>query len=347
MGKSSLPRLFRRGFYFFLPVLTVILMASFLAVFATLSETQVEAAVFTAEEGASAGTQASVGLGNTLLFLIPAIVGSFGILAIIRMGKRRMLKNIFRGALTIASGVILTYFMFKLNETLYQRVWYVLYVREPVEFVIVSIPELYAWGTLLTFLICGLIFGYVFSSIILSRGFKRSERNYSLIIISALMGAFMAVILGTPTVLFLLVGLAIWDIYAVFKGPIKQMVEMDIDGNLMVKLDPLGDDAEDFPFEHLTYDAVSWQLGIGDLVFYSVLGAHSLYYSTTYIPDHGYWMMPFFFIPVLIAILAGFAYTIYRLTRAEGSGILPGLPVPMFLGVGVFLIMMAIAKWVI
>ncbi len=347
MGKSSLPRLFRRVFYFFLPVLTVILMASLLAVFATLSETQVEAAVFTAEEGASAGTQASVGLGNTLLFLVPAIVGSFGILAIIKMGKRRMLKNIFRGALTIASGVILMYFMFKLNETLYQRVWYVLYVREPVEFVIVSIPELYAWGTLLTFLICGLIFGYVFSSIILSRGFKRSERNYSLIIISALMGAFMAVILGTPTVLFLLVGLAIWDIYAVFKGPIKQMVEMDIDGNLMVRLDPLGDDAEDFPFEHLTYDAVSWQLGIGDLVFYSVLGAHSLYYSTTYIPDHGYWMMPFFFIPVLIAILAGFAYTIYRLTRAEGSGILPGLPVPMFLGVGVFLIMMAIAKWVI
>ncbi|MBN1539221.1 MAG: hypothetical protein JW939_03680 [Candidatus Thermoplasmatota archaeon] len=347
MGGPSLSSLIKRGFYFFLPVLTVILMASLLAVFATLSETQVEAAVFTAEEGASAGAQASVGLGNTLLFLIPAIVGSFGILAIIRMGKRRMLKNIFRGALTISSGVILTYFMFKLNEALYQRVWYVLYVREPVEFVMVSIPEIYAWGTLLTFLICGLIFGYIFSSVILSRGFKRAERNYSLIMISALMGAFMAVILGTPTVLFLLVGLAIWDIYAVFKGPIKQMVEMDIDGNLMVKLDPLGDDAEDFPFDHLTYDAGSWQLGIGDLVFYSVLGAHSLYYSTTYIPDHGYWMMPFFFIPVLVAILAGFAYTIYRLTRAEGSGILPGLPVPMFLGVGVFLIMMAIAKWVI
>jgi hypothetical protein len=35
------------------------------------------------------------------------------------------------------------------------------------------------------------------------------------------------------------------------------------------------------------------------------------------------------------------------LTREDGAGILPGLPIPMFLGVGTFLVMMAIAKWVI
>ncbi len=344
---SSLARDLKRAFMFFLPILTVILMASLMAFFVTLSETQVEASVFTAEEGAGAGEQAGLGLMNMLLFLIPAILGSFGIVAIIKMGKRRMLKNFFRGALTIATGVIISFFLFKLNEALYQRVWYIYVIKEPFEFVLSSLPDLYSWGTLLSFLFIGLLFGYAATSIILSRGFKRTERNYSLIVISSLMGAFMAVILNTPTVLFLLIGLAIWDIYAVFKGPIKQMVEMDIDGNLMARLDPLGDDSEDFPFEHLTYDAGSWQLGIGDLVFYSVLGAHSLYYSTTYIHTEGYWMMPFFFVPVVIAILIGFAYTIYRLTRSDGAGILPGLPIPMALGVGVFLLMMAIAKWVI
>lgn len=347
MEMSSLPRLAKRGFYFFMPVVSVIVLAGLLSLFATLSETQVEAAVFTTEEDAGAGAQASASIGNTLLFVIPAIVGSFGIVAIIKMGKRKMLKNIFRGALTLAIGIIIAFFLFKLNEALYQRLWYVYMVYEPISFEIYTIPSLYSGGNLLMLLITGLLFGYTAASIVLSRGFFRRERNSTLIVISALMGAFMAVILPTWTVVFLLIALAIWDIYAVFKGPIKDMVEMDIQGKLMARFDPLGDDSEEFPFEHLTYDAGIWQLGIGDLVFYSVLGAHSLYYSTNYIPEHGLWMLPFFFIPVLIAILIGFAYTIYRLTREEGSGILPGLPIPMFLGVGVFLLMMAIAKWAI
>ena len=97
---------------FFSPVMAVILLASFLALFATLSETQVEAAVFTAEEGDGAASNAGAGIGNTLLFLLPAIIGSFGIVYIIRKGKKRMLKNIFRGALTFTSGVIIAFFLF-------------------------------------------------------------------------------------------------------------------------------------------------------------------------------------------------------------------------------------------
>ncbi|MBN1390432.1 MAG: hypothetical protein JXA22_07310 [Candidatus Thermoplasmatota archaeon] len=347
MEGSTLPGLVKRAFYFFLPVVSVIVLAGILSFFATLSDTQVEAAVFTTEEGAGAGEQATASLGNMLLFVIPAILGSFLIVAVIRMGKKRLLKNFFRAALSVATGIILAFFLFKLIEALFQRVWYVLHVTQPFEMEIYTVHDLYNGGTYLMFLIAGLLFGYAAGSIVLSRGFTRKERNYALITISAFMGAFMAVILPTWTVIFLLLALAIWDIYAVFKGPIKDMVEMDMQGNLMARFDPLGDDSQDFPFDHLTYDAGSWQLGIGDLVFYSVLGAHSLYYSTIYIADHGWWMMPFFFIPVLIAILIGFAYTIYRLTRAEGSGILPGLPIPMFLGVGVFILMMVIAKWAI
>lgn len=344
---KGLGRLIKRAFFFFLPVLIVILIASTLAFFATFSATQVEAAVFVADDDAGAGGQATASLGNVLLFLIPAIVGSFGILYIIKRGKRRTLKRMFRGMLTFATGIILAFFLYKLNEILYERVWFAYWISEPVEFTLYTIPELYSTESLLGFILAGWMLGYVVVSMVLSRGFTRKERNNSLIIISSLMGAFMAVILPTWTVLPLLIGLALWDIYAVFKGPIKEMVELDMNGQLMARWDPLGDDSDEFPFDNLTYDAGSWQLGIGDLVFYSVLGAHSLFYATAYIRTEGWWMLPFFFVPVVIAILVGFAYTIYRLTRDDSTGILPGLPIPMFLGVGTFILMMVLATLIL
>jgi len=97
-------------FRFFSPVLAVIFLASVLAFFATLSQTQVEAAVFTPDEDSGAVGNAGAGLGNTLLFILPAVLGSFGIVYIIRKGKRRLLKYIFRGALTLTTGIILAFF---------------------------------------------------------------------------------------------------------------------------------------------------------------------------------------------------------------------------------------------
>ncbi len=337
---------------FFSPVMSVILIASVMALFATLSETQVEATIFTVEDESGAVSNAGAGLGNTLIFLLPAVLGSFGIVYIVRSGKKRLLKYIFRGALTFTSGVIMSFFLFKLAETMSERAWYILWLPEW-DTVMLTIP--FSDMDLIGFLICGLLTGYAVVSMVLSRGFRTKERNASLMVISSFMGAFMAVILPTWTVVFLLIALALWDIYAVFKGPIKDMVELDMNGQLMAKRgsrgqpmwDPLGDNSNDFPFENMTYDAGSWQLGIGDLVFYSMLAAHALFYSTIYVSDKGWWMLPFFFVPVVIAILVGFAYTIYRLTKGDGTTILPGLPIPMFLGVGVFCLMMAIAKWVI
>jgi len=329
-------------FRFFSPVLAVIFLASVLAFFATLSQTQVEAAVFTPDEDSGAVGNAGAGLGNTLLFILPAVLGSFGIVYIIRKGKRRLLKYIFRGALTLTTGIILAFFMFKLMEFMSERAWYTLYSPE-FHTTIYTIP--FSEYDMLGFMLGGILAGYAVTSMVFSMGFRRTDRNGALIMISSLMGAFMAVILPTWTVVFLLLALAVWDIYAVFHGPIKDMVEMEMSGNMMARWDPLGDDSDQFPFENMTYDAGSWQLGIGDLVFYSMLGAHSLFYSTTYIADKGWWMLPFFFVPVVMAILIGFAYTIYRLTKGSGTSILPGLPIPMFLGVLVFGMMMAIARW--
>ncbi len=340
------------GFTFFMPVLTVILLASLLGFFATLSATDVEASVFTAEEDASTGSEATMGVFNALLFVLPAALGSFGIVYLIKSGKKKLLKNVFRGMLTVASSVMIMLFFYLFNDALAQRIWYVLYVPP-----FGAINTIYFDSqTLLYMGVGGLMGGYLLTSIIMCKGFRRSQRNSALIVLSALMGAFMAIILPTWTVVFLLLALAVWDIYAVFKGPIKDLVEMDMNGQLMARLnlrkrmsrlDILGDDSEEFPFQNLTYEADVWALGIGDLVFYSVLGAHSLFYSIPYIQTNGYWVMPLFFVPVVIAILIGFAYTIHRLNRGGEDSILPGLPIPMFLGVGVFCLMMLLASFIL
>jgi len=335
----------RAIFTFFAPVVAVILMASVLALIMTVSGLQVQAAVFVAEEGSGTGGQATAGIGNALLFIVPAIIGSFGIIALLKYGKRKLLKNVFRGLFSITTGIILLVFIYYAMDLVTDRVWWVL--ANPYSpgdsFYTVNV-DLFSW---IGFLAMSLLAGYVLTSMVFSRKFSKRERNRALIIISALMGSFIAVIMPTWTVLILLVALALWDIYAVFKGPIRTMVEMDMSGNLMARLDPLGDDSDQFPFQNMTYDSGTWQLGIGDLVFYSALGAHSIYYSVPYVLTEGGWMMPFFFIPVLIAILAGFAYTIYRLQKSDGDSILPGLPIPMFLGVGVFTVMMVIARFAI
>ncbi|MGA1821403.1 MAG: hypothetical protein ACMUIG_02625 [Thermoplasmatota archaeon] len=337
--------------FFFLPVLTVISMASFLALIMTLSQLDVQASVFVADEESGTSGQAFAGLGNALIFIIPAIVGSFVIVAAVRYGKKRLLKMVFRGLLTLTTAMIIMMFLYILSELISSVTWWTYASTIPFMGTVITVGI--DSGSFLLYLVMAFIGGYVTTAVIFTRGFKRSERNGALILLSAFMGAFMAVIMPTWTILFLLIGLALWDIYAVFKGPIKDMVELDMKGNMMaslrdrIDLDPLGDKSEEFPFQNMTYDSGTWALGIGDLVFYSVLGAHSLFYSIPYVRTEGIWMMPFFFVPVLIAILAGFAYTIYRLTRSKGDSILPGLPIPMFLGVGVFVIMMIIARFVI
>ena len=335
----------KRVFRFFAPVMSVIFLASLLALIMTLSGLEVQAEVFVAEEGSGTAGQAGAGLGNAVLFFVPAIIGSFGIIALLKFGKRRLLKNVFRALFSFTTGIIVFVFVYYLIGLILDRVyWYLANPYSPGNYIITVNADL---PSMVSFLIMSLLIGYILTSMVFSSKFRKRERNNALIVISALMGAFIAVIMPTWTVLFLLIALALWDIYAVFKGPIKTMVQMEMDGNLMARWDPLGDDSERFPFQNMTYDSGTWQLGIGDLVFYSALGAHSIYYSVPYVRTEGLWMMPFFFVPVLVAILAGFAYTIYRLQRSDGDSILPGLPIPMFLGVAVFSMMMIIARFAI
>jgi len=262
------------------------------------------------------------------------------------------------------------------------------------------------------------------------------------------MGAFLAVILPTWTVMFMLIGLSFYDIYSVKRGPIKNIIEMteedrkermdrmhynrkrdealleafkihniicvfcgsnkvrvgkddgvtchncnresiipDVTAlvvDVIAKFDeaeeskrPVGPQVENnrgdqlrgkkvmkrneeglspvIPFlfgrkmktrrnrllsnkgmdaEHLmksmTYNTEQWDLGIGDLVFYSMLVGHSFQFGAGYYDKIGIFAPILMFVLSFIGIAIGFVITIRLLERNK---ILPGLPMSMFIGI--------------
>ena len=78
------------GLIFFAPVLVVIALASFLVYCTYLVNFTVTAAVVSEEGGGSEA--ASAGLVNALMFVIPAIIGGFGIALLFKYRKKLTLK---------------------------------------------------------------------------------------------------------------------------------------------------------------------------------------------------------------------------------------------------------------
>jgi hypothetical protein len=262
--------------------------------------------------------------------------------------------------------------------------------------------------------------------VISSKKFNKPEKNRALLMQSALMGAFLSVILPTFTVVILLVGLSLYDIYSVRRGPIKDIVkytmedemryyheknlnmrssELQIFGHksrnivksfvihfnniFSVKSDVSYDEndiyqndidhkikinngrAEDkgnlkFPnrrssrlkkrfklykntddddeidslLTSMTYSSRDWDVGIGDLVFYSMLASQPLtpYFIFTHgtglLDTYGLWIFWLISLFTVIGILIGFVITIRLLER---NSMLPGLPCSIGLGLTGFI----------
>ena len=127
-------------------------------------------------------------------------------------------------------------------------------------------------------------------------------------LLSAEVGSYFASVIPIPTALFLPIGFSLYDIYTVFKGPLRTLVTTLPDETLSAISSKIGD----------------FSIGTGDTVFYSMIPA--LAYSQ------------FGFGSAFLAILAvdaGVAITLYLLGRVR---LLPGLPIPMFMGLAVLLV---------
>ena len=125
--------------------------------------------------------------------------------------------------------------------------------------------------------------------------------------VGAQVGSFFAETLPLWTALALPVAFAVYDIYAVFRGPLKALIGT----------------APNVALVGMSIRAGEFTLGLGDVVFYTLLPSLAYFqlYDTVGIG------------PALLTVLAidvGMVITLFLLSRRR---LLPGLPIPMLLGV--------------
>ncbi len=134
-------------------------------------------------------------------------------------------------------------------------------------------------------------------------------------LLSAEVGSIFASTIPILTALLLAGVFSVYDIYAVFRGPLKQLVSIAPAETLTAVTSKVGE----------------FTLGTGDTIFYSMLPAIALLESvstTTF--DYN---LPFA-LATMVAIDVGVVMTLFLLSRSK---MLPGLPIPMALGLATLL----------
>ncbi len=393
---------------FTFPVLIVVALSSILVWTALLSTIQIEAVVFEAEPGA--GPPVWQGILNAAIFIVPAVLFAFVIAYMVKKKKMNFLKVFFLSALFLTTSIITFFFILLLDDLIWSRIGYLPYDYELATFVWdVPASLIGIFGEELPFYLYGPLpgisagsamafsgfMGILLAGTVFSKKMKRTEKNQALLLIGALMGSFLSFILPWWTVVPMLLGLVVYDIYAVFKGPIKAIHEeseveyekglkeawekrdreedllrgepADSGKNVKTKgtsevdrrerllseyrakaaeesqrknlkkqkgllgkfsAGDSGDFSEDL-LSSMTYGTDEWELGIGDLVFYGMLGSHTLMIGTALIPKFGIFAPWIFFATTLVGIIIGFFITLKLLERGK---LLPGLPIPIVLG---------------
>ena len=129
-------------------------------------------------------------------------------------------------------------------------------------------------------------------------------RNTAIICVGGALGVFFGKNIPLYSAILILAFLAVYDVIAVYRGPVGKIAESSSG------LDEL---------KGLSYAFRDIQMGLGDLVFYSMLvGAMFFNFSS--------------FLPCLVSIFGIIAGTIITFYMLERRGIFPGLPFPIMLG---------------
>ena len=123
-----------------------------------------------------------------------------------------------------------------------------------------------------------------------------------IVIVGGMTGAFLGVSIPMLTAIVLLLALAAYDLFAVYKGPIGKMAQST--------------DLEEFTGAVFTYGDLT--VGMGDMVFYSMLASISMI-------NFG----PLPFMAAAVGVVVG-AYLGFKML--EGRDMFPGLPFAIVLG---------------
>ncbi len=145
----------------------------------------------------------------------------------------------------------------------------------------------------------------LFASIGLGLAIYRSKgipHLAAIIVVGGMTGTFLGVSIPTLTAVALLLALAGYDLFAVYKGPIGKMAKST--------------DIEEFTGAVFTYGDLT--MGMGDMVFYSMLASNSM---------KNFGLFPY--VAAGIGLVVG-AYLGFKML--EGRDMFPGLPFAIILG---------------
>ena len=136
-----------------------------------------------------------------------------------------------------------------------------------------------------------------------------NARNVAVVALGGALGIFFGFSIPLYSAVIILVFLAVYDVIAVYKGPVGKIAASGLD-----------------QLQGLSFSFKDIQMGLGDLVFYSMLMGVMFF---SFIPN---------IIPTLMAIVGILAGSIVTFFALGKKGIFPGLPFPILLGLAFGLI---------
>jgi presenilin-like A22 family membrane protease len=221
-------------------------------------------------------------IGNALYFVVLIAISATLFYFLIKRRSKRIIKGLIVLAMTTASALLSIVYLSSL---------------------LVYVPVLDNWYVLigLTVLITVLFDLAIFR-------FPKA-RNVAVVGLGGALGIFFGFAIPLWSAVVILAVLAIYDVIAVYKGPVGKIAASGLD-----------------QLQGLSFSFKEIQMGLGDLVFYSMLmGAMFFEYFPNIIPT----------IAGIIGIMAG---SIITLLMLEKKGIFPGLPFPIMLGLALGLL---------
>jgi len=219
---------------------------------------------------------------NAVVFVIALGASATAMFLMVRRGRMKFIRSLIKAAVLIVSFAV--------------AFWY----ATSILFLIPNSPS----EPLATILLLGVSLGTAVAIALTIFGETRKYQLIGVTLIGALTGIFLGYSIGPLTALVLIGALVIYDIVAVFRGPVGALAKTIEEGDL--------------PGAVFTYGDLT--IGMGDMVFYSLVATTALVYFGGVLSFFG----------AAIGILAGTFLGFKALSRYE---MFPGLPFSLLLGV--------------
>ena len=134
-------------------------------------------------------------------------------------------------------------------------------------------------------------------------------RNVAVVCLGGALGIFFGFSIPLYSAVLILAFLAVYDVIAVYRGPVGKIAASGLD-----------------QLQGLSFSFKDIQMGLGDLVFYSMLTGVMFF---SFLPN---------ILPTVLSIVGILAGSIVTFFMLEKKGIFPGLPFPIMLGLAFGLI---------